>query len=120
MRVVALLFVVACGSQPDHPFLANAPKPDVGAVAGVAAAAAAAATFADPDAATRKPEKKQNENMREVEVKENVPKDVFDRLETGSGSNAASPAAVDKTKAKPHKGPPPKLPSPEEAAKRHE
>jgi hypothetical protein len=58
-------------------------------VAGGAAAVAGAITLADPDAASRKPEKKQDENKKPVKVKENVPKDVLDRLDK---QDAAAPA----------------------------
>ncbi|MDB4959556.1 MAG: hypothetical protein JWO36_7125 [Myxococcales bacterium] len=118
MRIVALLAAASmfgCGGQPA---LANAPHPDTGAVAGVAAAAAAAAVLADPDAANRKPEKKEVENKREIEVKENVPASVFDHLEqpaaAGSGSGSAEP--VKATPAVKRKGPPPKIPLPKDVA----
>jgi hypothetical protein len=112
MRVVAMLVaaLAACGGEP---MLANAPRPDPGAVAGVAAAAAAAATLADPNAADRKPEKKDQTPKNPVEVKENVPADVFDRLDkqpAGSGSEVERPHASPK-----RKGPPPKIPSPKDA-----
>src|SRR5690242_18744356 len=116
MRTLLLLVVVACG-EPQRPFLANAPHPDNAAVAGGAAAAAAAAVIADPDAATRgKPEKPKEEEKQPIDVKENVPKDVFDRLdqkgappvEKADASKSAPPAK--------RKGPLPKLPSPKDAA----
>src|SRR6266581_2515573 len=93
MRGIPLLLVVAaCGGQPA---LANAPHPDPGIVAG--AAAATAATLADPDAATRKPEKKLETEKREVKVKERVTPDVLDRLDKkeaqGSASQPEAPAA---------------------------
>src|SRR5438105_3798314 len=97
MRVILLLVVVACG-EPQRPFLANAPHPDNAAMAGGAAAAAAAITIADPDAATRgKPEKPKQEEKQAVEVKENVPKAVFDRLDkpgTRSGDKIDAPNAT--------------------------
>ena len=110
MLVAAL---AACG---DKPMLANAPHPDNGAVAGVAAAAAAASVLADPHAADRKPEKKEVEPKNPVEVKENVPADVFDRLDTkkagaGSGTEVERPRATPK-----RTGPPPKIPTPKDAA----
>jgi hypothetical protein len=84
-----LIALCACG----EPILRNAPKPDPGAVAGVAAAAAAAVTLADPQAAAKKQEQKQKgePDDRGVVVKETVPADVFDRLDqhAGSGSGAA-------------------------------
>jgi hypothetical protein len=124
MRVVVLLLLVAsaaCGAEPKQPFLANAPHPDNAAVAGGAAAAAAALTIVDPDAATRgKPEKPADTGEKKpIEVKENVPSAVFDRLDhtgsgSGSGSGSAEAAPPAKTKTK-RKGPPPKIPLPSEA-----
>src|SRR5256885_12521903 len=49
-----VMTLCACG----EPILRNAPKPDPGAVAGVAAAAAAAVTLASPDAAARRQEQR--------------------------------------------------------------
>lgn len=74
-----LVMLCACG----EPILRNAPKPDPGAVAGVAAAAAAAATLAAPDAAAKKQEQKTKgePDNRGVVVRETVPADVFDRLD---------------------------------------
>jgi len=122
MRVILLIVVAAC-SEPQKPFLANAPHPDNAAIAGGAAAAAAAITIADPDAATRgKPEKPKEEEKAPVEVKENVPKAVFDRLDDkkgakgGAGDSTPTPAAATTKK----KGPLPKLPSPKEAAETEE
>jgi hypothetical protein len=124
MRNLLLLLVAACGGQPA---LANAPRPDPGVVAGAAAAAAAAATLADPDAATRRPEKKQETEKREVEVKERVTPDVFDRLDNKKAQgSAAQPASTDDADAKPDAKPdgktakpnpkkkPPKIPSPKD------
>jgi hypothetical protein len=114
MRVGAFLVAALLAGCGGEPLAANVPRPDPGAVAGVAAAAAAAAVLADPDAASRKPEKKEVENKREVEVKENVPAAVFDRLDeqpavakAGSASTPAKPAP-----APARKGPPPKIPLP--------
>jgi hypothetical protein len=129
MRTIlfALVFplVAACGSQPDKPMLANAPRPDPAAVAGVAAAAAAAVTLANPNA-TQAPEKRdQFENKQPVEVKERVTPDVLDHLDqagSGSGSDAGAPSAVTakpavaRPAAKKTKGKPPKIPSPQDAA----
>ena len=80
-----LVVLCSCG----EPILKNAPKPDPGAVAGVAAAAAAAATLADPRAASAKQEQKSKgePDNRGVEVKETVPSSVFDKLDRG-GSDA--------------------------------
>jgi hypothetical protein len=111
--VALLLFAAACGGG-QQPMLANAPHPNNAAMAGGAAAAAAAITLASPDSAAQKPEKNQNENKQAVDVKENVPPDVFDRLDhpangSGAGSSSAQPATKKKS------GPTPKLPSPREA-----
>jgi hypothetical protein len=114
MRAVALVLLAACGGQPA---LANAPRPDPSIVAGAAAAIAGAAVLADPDAASRKPEKKQpNENQNAIPVKEHVPSAVFDRLDQGSGASENDgtkpvPAAARK------KGPLPKLPDPKDAVR---
>ncbi len=80
-HVWALILLCACG----EPLLKNAPKPDPGAVAGVAAAAAAAATLASPDYAAKKQEEKKagEPEGRGVEVKQTVPGEVFDRLDHG-------------------------------------
>lgn len=77
-----LLLLCGCG----EPILKNAPKPDPGAVAGVAAAAAAAATLADPRAASAMQEQKTKgePDNRGVEVKETVPSWVLDKLDRGS------------------------------------
>src|SRR3954471_13421739 len=101
MRHHIWILVMLCGC--GEPILKNAPKPDPGAVAGVAAAAAAAATLADPQgagrrggaggpaaaaaaatladpqAAGRRQEQKTRgePDNRGVEVKETVPADVF-------------------------------------------
>jgi hypothetical protein len=70
--------------------LRNAPKPDPGAVAGIAAAAAAAATLASPQSAAKKQEQKPTNEAdnRGVVVKETVPADVFDRLDHGGHGDA--------------------------------
>src|SRR5262252_10771797 len=85
------IVVLLCGC--GEPILKNAPKPDPGAVAGVAAAAAAAATLADPRAASAKQEQKSKgePDNRGVEVKETVPASVFDKIDhsdAGVGSSA--------------------------------
>lgn len=95
MRRYLWIFVLLLGC--GEPILKNAPKPDPGAVAGVAAAAAAAATLADPRAANAKQEQKTKgePDNRGVEVKETVPASVFDKLDhtdAGVGSAAASPS----------------------------
>ena len=89
-----LWMLCSCG----EPILRNAPKPDPGAVAGVAAAAAAAATLAAPQAAANRQEQKDHgePDNRGVEVKETVPRDVFDRLDkrpADAGVDAPPPAA---------------------------
>jgi hypothetical protein len=86
-----LVTLCACG----EPILKNAPRPEPGAVAGVAAAAAAAATLAAPDAAAKRQEqKKEGEPApRGVEVKETVPASVFDRLEHRPGDAGVDGAA---------------------------
>jgi len=122
----AVALLAACGSQPDKPFLANAPRPDPGAVAGVAAAAAAAVTLANPNA-TQTPEKRDPlEGKQPVEVKEHVTGDVLDRLDEGSAAGSAAQSAstgsdagaahATKTPAKKSKGKPAKIPSPQDAA----
>jgi hypothetical protein len=87
-----LVMLCACG----EPILKNAPKPDPGAVGGVAAAAAAAATLADPQGAAKRQEQKTKgePDTRGVEVKETVPSSVFDHLENvpvDAGSAAEAP-----------------------------
>jgi hypothetical protein len=91
-----VVLVAACG----EPILRNAPKPDPGAVAGVAAAAAAAVTLASPQTAAQRQEQRQQgePDNRGVKVKETVPVDVLDRLDQHpqdagiDGAAAASPA----------------------------
>ena len=91
MRRCAWILVALCAC--GEPILRNAPKPDPGAVAGVAAATAAAVTLAAPQAAAKKQEQKQKgePDNRGVEVKETVPADVFDRLD----GHPAGDAGVD-------------------------
>ncbi len=81
-RIGWIAVVLACACS--EPILKNAPKPDPGAVAGVAAAAAAAATLAAPQAAAKRQESKHDSdehNNQGVEVKQTVPEDVFDRID---------------------------------------
>lgn len=92
-----VVLVAACG----EPILRNAPKPDPGAVAGVAAAAAAAATLASPQAAAQRQEQREKgePDNRGVKVKETVPADVLDRLDhhpqdAGVDGAAVAPAAT--------------------------
>jgi len=105
-----LVLLCACG----EPILKNAPKPDPGAVAGVAAAAAAAATLASPDYAAKKQEEKKagEPEGRGVEVQQTVPGDVFDRLDHGSpdaGVEAAQPVPAMPPAAAPPPGSPPRV-----------
>ena len=96
MRRHIWILVMLCGC--GEPILKNAPKPDPGAVAGVAAAAAAAVTLADPQgAANRQEQKSKGEpDNRGVEVKETVPADVFDRIDRGgdAGVDGAQPSSA--------------------------
>jgi hypothetical protein len=113
MKTVAplLLALAACGGAP---LLANAPHPNNGAVAGVAAAAAAAVTLASPGSANQKPEQKIDENTRPQTVTESVPSAVFDRLDAQGSAAAPPPAAASPART----SPPVKLPSPKEAVDR--
>jgi hypothetical protein len=89
-----VVLLCACG----EPILKNAPKPDPGSVAGVAAAAAAAATLASPEAAARRQEQLQKgePDNRGVKVEQTVPADVLDRLD-----HAPQGASVDGGRADP-------------------
>ena len=111
MRAVLLLLLAAgCGG----PMLANAPRANPAAVAGGAAAVAGAITLANPDAAGRKPEKKDPfAGKQGTNVKENVPPDVFDRLDHPV-QPMTDPTPTDPSPRR--KGPPPKIPSPQDAA----
>jgi len=120
MRSIALaLLVSACGAT-DKPALANAPRPDPAAVAGVAAAAAAAVTLANPNAQQTPEKRDQYENRQPDDVKEHVTGDVLDRLDeqsgSGTGSGSAHEATLKKAPAKKPKGKPAKIPSPQDAA----
>jgi hypothetical protein len=112
MKTVAplLLALAACGGAP---LLANAPHPNNGAIAGVAAAAAAAVTLASPGSVNQKPEQKVDENTRPQTVTESVPSAVFDRLDA-QGSAAPPPATTTPARTSPAV----KLPSPKEAVDR--
>ena len=89
MKEIAIaLALAACGGGT---LLQNAPRPNPGAVAGAAAATAAILTAVDPNAATRKPEKKDEVPKREQKVKEVVPADVFDRLDQKQDAGSGSP-----------------------------
>ncbi|NVB83330.1 MAG: hypothetical protein HOV81_33470 [Kofleriaceae bacterium] len=113
MRFIAFVLVAACGAAPDKPLLANAPQPNTAAMAGGAAAAAAALTLADPDAASRRPEKKEDAEKKPVEIKESVPGDVLDRLDhaPAAAEPKAEPAAAKKPQGKPAKQPDLRLPA---------
>ncbi len=113
MVLPLLLAVAACGAT-QQPLLSHAPAPPAGAVAGVAAAAAAAITLASPGNANQKPEDKINEDTRPQNVKENVPSDVFDRLDEQQ-TTAPPPAQVTTPTPKKTKAPAVRLPSPKEA-----
>ena len=97
MRRQVWIFVMLCGC--GEPILKNAPKPDPGAVAGVAAAAAAAATLADPRAAGQRQEQQNRSepDNRGVEVRETAPGSALDRLDrmrdAGTDGGAAAPPA---------------------------
>jgi hypothetical protein len=94
MRAIAFVLLAACGAQPNQPVLANAPRPDPGAVAGAAAAAAAAITLASPD--SHNPEKQQPEEKKAVKVKENVPAGVLDRLDNKAAKSTTPEPTSDK------------------------
>lgn len=87
-----MMLTAACGAQPNQPLLANAPRPNPSAIAGGAAAAAAAITLADPDAASRKPEKKEDTEKKPIKVKESVPASVLDRLDHAEANKTATDA----------------------------
>ncbi|HEX5059681.1 MAG TPA: hypothetical protein VFV99_09995 [Kofleriaceae bacterium] len=93
MRAIVFVLLAGCGAQPNQPVLANAPKPDPGAVAGAAAAAAAAITLASPDSHT--PEKRQNEEKKPVKVKENVSAGALDRLDASEAAAKNQPKQDD-------------------------
>ncbi len=117
MRSIAfVMLVAACGAAPDKPVLANVPQPNPAAAAGLAAGAAAAMTLADPDAASRRPEKKEEVEKKPVNVKESVPGDVLDRLDDappadGSAEPAAAPPREGASKGKPARKPDLRLPA---------
>jgi hypothetical protein len=112
MREIALALVLAsCGG----PVLANAPRPPTAAVAGGAAGVAAVLTAIDPNAATRKPEKKVDGPGQPVEVKETVPSDVLDRLDQRGSGAQPEPSPSAKTTKKKRPGPGAHVPTPREA-----
>jgi hypothetical protein len=82
-----------CGAQPNQPALANVPKPNTAAAAGVAAGAAAAITLASPD--SHNPEKKHDTEKKPIKVKENVPAGVLDRADASKSDPAATSAKPD-------------------------
>jgi hypothetical protein len=111
-----VVMLCACG----EPILRNAPKPDPGAVAGVAAAAAAAVTLASPQTAAQRQEQRQKgePDNRGVKVKETVPADVLDRLDHRTqdagvdGGASATPPAAPSEPTPPRGNPPPSIPLP--------
>lgn len=93
MKRMVLLLLVGCGAAPNQPVLANAPRPNPAAVAGVAAGAAAAMTLASPP---RGPEKKQEStDMKGKTVKETVPAGVLDRADQKKAQPAPGHPAND-------------------------
>jgi hypothetical protein len=120
MKTVLLLLVVGvlgvgggCGAA-NQPLLSHVPAPNPGAVAGIAGLAAAAVTLASPGSVNQKPEDKINENTRPQPVDQNVPPDVFDRLDE---QNAASgtPTPATSASATRKNTPAIRVPSPKEA-----
>jgi hypothetical protein len=93
-RLVVTLLIAAlagCGG----PALQNAPRPDPGIVAGIAAGVAGAATLADPNAAGKRQEqKKPQQDKRPVKTKVHVPGEVLDRLDEKQANPGAEPEAV--------------------------
>ena|ERR1043165_6801445 len=79
MRWILIAVLAGCGAQPNQPVLANAPRPNPAAVAGVAAGAAAAITLASPPRGPEK--KKESTDMKGKTVKETVPAGVLDRAD---------------------------------------
>jgi len=81
MRSLALMlvasFAAACGGGP---ILQNAPRPDQGVLAAIAAGAAGAATIANPAAAGR-PKEKENVAAKKTVKTTSMPSDVLDRLD---------------------------------------
>jgi hypothetical protein len=78
----------SCGG----PVLQNAPRPDPGVVAGIAAAVAAAATIADPAAAGKRPESPRvNQSEAAPGHRETVPPEVLDRLDAMDRPSDAGP-----------------------------
>jgi hypothetical protein len=105
MRAIAFALVVlvsgvvaGCGAQPNQPALANVPKPNTAAAAGVAAGAAAAITLASPD--SHNPEKKQDTEKKPIKVKENVPAGVLDRADASKSDPAAAQSSAKPSGAK--------------------
>jgi hypothetical protein len=89
--IAAALTIHACGGQPA---LRNLPRPDPGAVAGVAAVGAALMTAADPKGAEARVKKGQqpDEDLRPVPSQQ-MPGDVLDRLDEAQRREAdAGPA----------------------------
>src|SRR5579883_1596553 len=81
MKAVLLAVVAACGG----PALQNLPHPNNGVMAAGFAAVAGAATLASPASAQKSAESQSKAgavDKRPVNVKETVPSDVLDRLDT--------------------------------------
>lgn len=90
-RTVWTLALAGCGG----PALQNAPRPDPGHVAAVAAGAAAAMTLADPDGHARKKEKDGPSNGAGeggTRKRKHVPHDVLDRLDKAEAARKAGSA----------------------------
>ena len=97
MRWILVVLIAGCGAQPNQPVLANAPRPNPAAVAGVAAGAAAALTLASPP---RGPEKKQQStDMKGKTVKETVPSGVLDRADHQNDASQPQRDPADPNKA---------------------
>jgi hypothetical protein len=115
MKVALVVGAVWVGAACGGPALQNAPHPNNAMMAGGFAAAAAAATLASPADAAKKAESNKGPpaEKQPVEVKENVPAGVFDRLDqkgaAGSGSGSGSARDDDDgTRGAPTLTPPPK------------
>jgi len=91
-RLVAALVVTVCGC--GGPALQNAPRPDPGLVAAIAAAIATGATLADPASAGKRPESSRVSQSEAASGKrETVPPDVLDRLDEAERQDPASESA---------------------------
>jgi hypothetical protein len=97
MRWILIAVLAGCGAQPNQPVLANAPRPNPAAVAGVAAGAAAAITLASPPRGPEK--KKESTDMKGKTVKETVPAGVLDRADQQKDAGQPNKAPADPNKA---------------------